>query len=242
MAPDDVHAPPGALHDLGAGLFTEDELLVYSRYVRESRAPIDWSRPVLLVVDTSEAFLGPDVPTVEASLARRTACGRPAWAALAKIRQLVETFRAVKGRVVYTIPDWEDERHFGGTTIGSAQPIQDRLAPGLEPRSDELVIRKAKASAFFGTALPIYLTRHRASVIVLVGGTTSGCVRASAVDASSFGWDVVLPLDGCFDRSELSHRVSAFELGAKYARASSAAEVRAALEAAGVAPSGSSPR
>jgi maleamate amidohydrolase len=229
VAAEDVRTKLGALYDLGSGLFSEDDLLVYSRYVRDNRAPVDWSRPVLLVVDTSEAFLGPDVPTAEATASCRTACGRPAWAALEKIRQLIETFRAADGRVVYTIPDWDNEPQFGGTTIGSAQRIEDRLAPGLEPRADELLIKKAKASAFFGTALPTYLTRHRASVIVLVGGTTSGCVRASAIDASSYGWDVVLPLDGCFDRAETSHRVSAFELGGKYARLSSAAEVRAAL-------------
>lgn len=219
---------PEALSGLGVGIFSDEDLLVYSRYMKDLQ-PIDWSHPVLLVIDASMAFLGPNLPTVEASAALRTACGRPAWEALTRIKSLIEAFRNVRGQVVYTIPDRENEAHYGSMKLRAVRANVDRLADGLEPAADELLLRKPKASAFFGTALPILLTRGKASVIVLAGGTTSGCVRASAVDASSFGWDVVLAVDACFDRSDISHRVSAFEIGAKYARLLDTDEVAAEL-------------
>ncbi len=221
---------PKALLELGSEIFSEDELTVYSRYMKSRRQPVDWSHPVLLVIDASEAFLGPNLPTIEASAVGRTACGHPAWEALGKIRGLVEAFRRAGGDVVYTIPDWENDPHFGGTTIGTGRSSVDRLAPGLEPSKTELLLRKPKASAFFATALPTYLKLHDASVIVLTGGTTSGCVRASAIDGSSLGWDVVMAVDACFDRSDVSHRVAAFELGTKYARVLNSSEIEAELD------------
>ena len=230
----DVPPMDRLMRGLAEGIFGPDDLKTYARYMKPSRAPIDWAASCLLVVDTSDAFLGPDAPSAVASAERRTACGSPAWRALTPIRSLLAAFRDARLPIAFTMPDWDSEPFYGGTTIGVSVParIADALAPGLDRRADELLLRKAKASAFFGTPLTSYLTRRAVKTLVLTGGTTSGCVRASAVDAASGGLDVVLVPDACFDRSDVSHRVSAFELATKYVRLASSSDVVEALSQA----------
>ncbi len=79
------------------------------------------------------------------------------------------------------------------------------------------MIVKAKPSAFFGTPLPIYLRTLGVDTLLVCGTSTSGCVRATVVDGFSHGYHVFVVEDGCFDRSEFSHRVNLFEMNAKYA-------------------------
>jgi len=81
----------------------------------------------------------------------------------------------------------------------------------------DTIIRKMRASAFFGTPLIAQLTQLGVQTVVICGESTSGCVRASAVDAYSHGFHVVLVEECCFDRSLLSHKVNLFDLHHKYA-------------------------
>ena len=97
------------------------------------------------------------------------------------------------------------------------------IAPG--PR--DIVIRKQKPSGFFGSNLASYLTLLGADSVVVVGTTTSGCVRATVVDAFSLNYRVILAEEGCFDRSEASHAVSLCDMHAKYADVVPTAEVLA---------------
>jgi maleamate amidohydrolase len=199
--------------------FDDSELAVYAAARRARTDAFDWSRSALLVVDVTDSFLGARVPTLEACRRLRTACGLPAWHALERIVELLAAARTAGRPVVYTRPAWELERHMGGTTAGApteheaADPIHESIAPGPQ----DLVLPKARASAFFGTCLVTHLLRRRVTGVVVAGGTTSGCVRATVVDAMSHGFDVALPHECCFDRSPVSHAVSLFELDAKYA-------------------------
>jgi maleamate amidohydrolase len=95
------------------------------------------------------------------------------------------------------------------------------IAPG--PR--DIVIRKQKPSGFFGTNLASYLTLLGCDSVIVVGTTTSGCVRATVVDAFSLNYRVALAEEGCFDRSEASHAVSLCDMHAKYADVVSTAEI-----------------
>ena len=79
-----------------------------------------------------------------------------------------------------------------------------------------MVITKQRASAFFGTPLQAHLTQLGIETVIVCGESTSGCVRASAVDAYSYGFHVVLVEECCFDRSMLSHKVNLFDLHHKY--------------------------
>jgi nicotinamidase-related amidase len=97
------------------------------------------------------------------------------------------------------------------------------IAPG--PR--DIVIKKQKPSGFFGSNLASYLTLLGADSVVVVGTTTSGCVRATVVDPFSLNYRVILAEEGCFDRSEASHAVSLCDMHAKYADVVATAEVLA---------------
>ncbi|HZD02531.1 MAG TPA: isochorismatase family protein [Actinomycetes bacterium] len=222
-----------ALRGVGwwASAFSEEEREIYqrSRRHRDGRFPL--AESALLVVDVTHAFLGPRLPTIEACRSVRTACGLPGWEALDRIEVLVRGFRSSGRRVVFTKPDWPEERHFGGTTVGRPDvwAEEDQIPDRIAPRQDELVLRKPKASAFFATALLTFLNRHAVRGLVLAGSTTSGCVRASVVDASSYGFPVLVAHDACFDRSQLSHAVSLQELDAKYATVTDVDAILAAL-------------
>ena len=87
------------------------------------------------------------------------------------------------------------------------------------------MVYKQKPSGFFGTNLSAYLTLLGCDSVIVTGTTTSGCVRATAVDAFSLNYRVILPEEGCFDRSEASHAISLCDMHAKYADVVKTAEV-----------------
>ena len=87
----------------------------------------------------------------------------------------------------------------------------------LERRSDEPIIVKKFASAFFGTDLVTRLISKQIDTIILTGCTTSGCIRATAVDAIQYGFRPIVVEDAVSDRSENAHKQSIFDLQAKYA-------------------------
>lgn len=102
--------------------------------------------------------------------------------------------------------------------------------PRLAPRADEPVLVKTGASAFFGTPLHAVLAAARVDTVLVLGATTSGCVRASVVDAVQHGYDTFVVTDCCADRACGPHEANLFDMTAKYADARTAEEVRAYLE------------
>src|SRR5262249_50085936 len=119
-----------------------------------------------------------------------------------------------------------DEAGGGRDTAVDGNEIVAMIAPG--PR--DIVIRKQKPSGFFGTNLASYLTLLGCDSVVVVGTTTSGCVRATVVDAFSLNYRVILAEEGSFDRSEASHAVSLCDMYAKYADVMTTAEILAYFE------------
>jgi nicotinamidase-related amidase len=95
----------------------------------------------------------------------------------------------------------------------------------IAPGPKDIVIKKQKPSGFFGTNLASYLTLLGCDSVIVVGTTTSGCVRATVVDAFSLNYRVILAEEGCFDRSEASHAVSLCDMHAKYADVVPTAEI-----------------
>lgn len=87
----------------------------------------------------------------------------------------------------------------------------------IAPRQTDIVIPKKQASAFFGTSLASYLIGLKVDTLILTGCTTSGCVRASAVDGCQLNFKIVVPEDAVFDRSPTSHAVNLFDMASKYA-------------------------
>ena len=93
-----------------------------------------------------------------------------------------------------------------------------QIVEHLKPQPGELVLSKTVPSAFFGTALLPFLTQRRIKTLVVAGVTTSGCVRASVVDAMSYGFQPVVLSDCVGDRVESAHLASLRDMEMKYAQ------------------------
>jgi maleamate amidohydrolase len=196
-------------------------------------------RPALLVVDVTYGFTGTrPLPLSEAISEYPTSCGTGAWDVLPRIRSLIDVFLEQDLPVIWTTGGGNDAAVFGAATTRRRDTDRDgdgnrrhELHEQIMPNGPITVIAKTRASAFFGTPLSALLTRLRVDSIVLTGGTTSGCVRASAVDAFSSGYQAWVVADCCFDRSAISHDVSLFDLSHKYVTVLDSDELLAQLAA-----------
>jgi nicotinamidase-related amidase len=186
-------------------------------------------RPALLVIDVCYAFTGDKAEPILESIKRwRNSCGAESWVAIPQIKKLIDKAHQKQLPVIYTTgtrrPDmWDSGGWARKNTRSSEAPkttsnrngydIVDELAPAAK----DIVIYKQKPSGFFGTPMTGYLTQLQCDSVVVTGTTTSGCVRATAVDAFSYNYRVALVEEGCFDRSQASHAMTLCDLGAKYA-------------------------
>lgn len=197
-------------------------------------------RPALLVIDVSYGFAGDKPEPILDSIKRwSNSCGAESWDAIAVINKLAAGFRAKKLPVLYTTgQNREDGWDVGSwawknTRTGESLPKPSRtldanaIVAEIAPQPQDVVIYKQKPSGLFGTNLSAYLTLLGADSVVVTGTTTSGCVRATVIDAFSQNFRVAVAEDGCFDRSQASHAINLCDMHAKYADVMPAAEVLA---------------
>ena len=189
--------------------------------------------PVLMVIDVVESFVGLDVPIREAQAVSRKACGERAWAAVPAIARLIDAFRERGLPIVFTRAD-PLQRHIGAATrrpdAARHAGLSNEFIAEAYPEPEDMVLPKVRASAFFGTPLHSYLSTHGHRTLVLTGCTTSGCIRATAVDATSNGFNVLVAEDAVFDRSAISHDVALIDIDAKYGSVMPAVGVVALLD------------
>ncbi|KPQ12270.1 MAG: amidase [Saliniramus fredricksonii] len=195
-------------------------------------------RPALLVIDVNYAFCGEQpTPILESIRKWRTSCGEDAWEAIPVIQRLIGTCHERAIPVIYTTGqrradkwdsgswNWKNNRGSeapkvdGSNRDGNA--IMDEIAPG--PR--DLVALKQKPSGFFGTPLQSWLQLLGCDSVIVTGTTTSGCVRATVLDAFSQNFRVTVVEDGCFDRAQASHAINLCDMNAKYANVLHSEEV-----------------
>lgn len=178
--------------------------------------------PALLIIDCTLSFTGSQgkESVIAAIKEYQSACGPSAWRSMGFIKEALELFRK-KGRlIVFTRPDVYDQSFAGEATKsgkGAGMVSGNEIVPDIAPLPSEWIVEKAKASCFFGTPLASYLLQKGIDTLVVAGVSTSGCVRASVVDAFSHGFKVFLIEEGCFDRSEFAHAANLFDMDAKYA-------------------------
>jgi maleamate amidohydrolase len=180
--------------------------------------------PAVLVIDAQNYMVGPPPGS---SHAYPSACGEAAVAAIERLAPLLRAARAAAVPVVYT----RFEVRRDGSDIGVYGRKRDLLdtegwclegsegaeiVAGLAPEPEDLVFVKKKPSAFFGTPLLGLLIDRGVDTVVVTGGSTSNCVRATAVDASSYNFRTAVVSDCVFDRIDLSHRVALFDLDRQY--------------------------
>jgi len=153
--------------------------------------------------------------------------------ALASALRIRELARAAGVPVVYTNVVYYEEGRDGGVFYRKAPILKNFLVgdpmgdwpSGLQPADDELVITKQYPSAFFGTSLDAALNGMGIDTLIITGVTTSGCIRATCVDAMSNGFIPIVVADACGDRHEAPHEANLFDMNAKYADVVSESEI-----------------
>lgn len=202
-------------------VFPESDKELFRKLGTGVRQPFGKS-PALLIIDVAIGFIGSSRKSVIKSVDEfRTSCGEAGWIALDNIQKLLQTCRFRSIPVIYTTADLSAGKFIGGATksIGgrSLPPEAWDFPEAIAPLPSELVIRKTRASGFFQTPLATYLTTIGIDSLLVVGTSTSGCVRASVVDAFSHGFKCFIVEEGTFDRFKLSHLVNLFDMNLKYA-------------------------
>jgi maleamate amidohydrolase len=173
-------------------------------------------RPALLVIDFCQAYLAKDSPLYAGVESTQAAAIR-----------LLDAARQAGIPIVHTYVEYEPGGRNGGVFFRKvpalrcfergAFPELAAFAKGLEPAAGESVVCKQYASAFFGTSLASQLTAMQIDTLLIAGVSTSGCVRASAVDACQHGFIPVVVRDAVGDRAPEPHEANLFDLQAKYA-------------------------
>lgn len=211
-----------------ASIPTEDR----DRYLKGGfgGVPQKWTgeRPALLVIDVTRSFVGdPSLTDLENLSRYRTYCGPTGSAALPVIVDVLRRFRRAGLPVFFTAgaTDLTTEQLGGWNRVNSraaddARTLAERHAvvDEVAPLAGEMLIRKEKPSAFHGTPLLGHLLRTEVDSLVVVGCSTSGCVRATVVDGFSYNLPVCVVADATFDRSGISHDVALFDMAGKYAQ------------------------
>jgi nicotinamidase-related amidase len=190
-------------------------------------------------VDAQYGFAGLDAPILESVRVYPTSVGERAWRAVTRIAALLGIAREHDVPVLFTQsgtpPGEETPDGFAAkvAAVRGAPPPQPHpaytIVSPLAPRPGEVVIPKRYASAFFATPLPSVLRRLAVDHLVVCGFTTSGCVRATVVDAASYHFPVTLVADGCADRLPLSHDVALLDVDGRYGDVVVAADAAAGL-------------
>jgi len=172
------------------------------------------SQPAVLVVDFSCGFTDPECTL-----------GSDMTEAVEATRRVLDAARAKGLPVVFTTIGYEPSLMDGGLWLQKVPSLGDlqiggrwvEIDPRLEPRDDETIVLKKGASAFFGTNLPSILISQGVDSVVLCGATTSGCVRATAIDLLQYGYPTIVPRECVADRAQAPHEANLFDINAKYA-------------------------
>ena len=189
---------------------------IYEPYQRELRIG---SRPALLAIDLYDLVYrgGPHPP--HELLDYPNTCGKYAWEAVEPTKTLFAAARAAELPIVYITSSLRKHRvqSTKRTKIKDLDEAAYDIFEAFTPHEEDLVVRKERASAFAGTPVAGLLTELDVNSLIVCGESTSGCVRASVVDAYSAGYHVTIAEECVFDRSELSHKVNLFDMHHKYA-------------------------
>jgi maleamate amidohydrolase len=172
------------------------------------------SRPALLVIDFIAAYTEPTSPLF-APAARDAVLRTAVLYTLCKARGVSVVFT----RVLFSRSGLD-----GGLFVRKVPVLRELVegaplaafVPELQPAPDDVVVTKQYASAFFGTSLASLLTAQGVDTVILTGVSTSGCIRATAVDALQHGFRAIVPRECVADRHPAPHEANLFDIDAKY--------------------------
>ena len=194
----------------------------------ERHMPGPSSRPALLLIDFYRAAFGSSpVDLPEALRDWPSSCGVAAWDTLPVVKRLLAAARRANFPVVYTTGIVESG--IAGQHDHRAEPDPAHpegwhspaeiyeILPEIGPIPGDAVIRKKSSSAMWGTPLVGHLIQHKVDTLIICGESTSGCVRATVVDADSYRFNVLLVEDATFDRVQATHAMNLFDMDRKFA-------------------------
>jgi maleamate amidohydrolase len=179
-------------------------------------------QPALLVVDFVNGFNDPDlfgggnIPQAIAHTAILLAAARAADVPVCFTRVVYAADGSDAGVFCLKAP---------GLKILTEDHVSSAVVEELAPVPGELVLRKTQPSAFFGTDLTGWLVKRRVDTLIVTGATTSGCVRATVVDAMSHNFRTIVATDCVGDRALGPHEANLFDMGQKYADLMSGADI-----------------
>ncbi len=172
-------------------------------------------RPALLIVDMQIGFTDPEKSAIAGNFGSQ----------IETINKLISVARAKETPVIFAAIAYEPEKQADGGLWIKKIPTLRRLVRGsefveIDPRlksdPEDLIIYKNFPSAFFGTSLYSILSAKGIDTLIITGCTTSGCIRATVVDAISYGFRPIIPLEAIGDRAQKPHEANIFDINAKY--------------------------
>ena len=208
---------------------SDDTREVYER-ARLGQSVTPGSRPAVLVVDFSRGFTDPE-----------STMGSDLTEEVGATNRLLAAARERGIPVIFTTIGFEANLKDGSLWLQKAPDLAGlqvggkwvEIDPRLGRRKEEVVILKKGASAFFGTNLPSVLVSENVDTIVLCGATTSGCIRATAVDLLQYGYPTLVPRECVGDRARAPHEANLIDIQAKYADVVSVEDALSYLERVG---------
>lgn len=195
-------------------------------------------RPAVVVIDAQRYMVGEPGRDSEWP----SSCGDVGRAAVAQIASVVQAAQAKGVPCFFTRFELERDGSDIGV-YGRKRALLDsehwclagtrgaELVPELEPAAGDLVFVKKKPSGFHGTPLLGYLVDRRIDTVIIMGGATSNCVRATVFDASSWNFRAIVPQEAVFDRIPISHAISMFDMDRQFADVVPSADVIRYLDA-----------
>ena len=208
-------------------VLTERDKQVFAKSGFGKRAGFG-QRPAVLVIDMNYNFVGDRPEPILKSIERfRNSCGEEGWDGVYRIRELLEDARKKRLPTFYTTAQergnpisfgrWHGKNSRGMEDMSEEWTKGNEIVAEIAPQAGDIIVRKQKPSAFFGTPLTSMLNEVHADSVLVTGCTTSGCVRASVIDAFSFNYRVCVVEECVFDRGQASHKINLFDMNAKYA-------------------------
>lgn len=204
------------------GVIPDEDLASFAREFDQAERPlVAGTRPAVVVVDMTREFVDSTYPS---------GWSDTGWPAVKATGQLLDAARSAGHPVfftrAYSDPNYRPTAVERGRwkyrsereRLPEGTPPGDVIVDDLAPTSTEVVVTKgSKPSAFFGTPLAAHLVHLGCDTVIVTGMTTSGCVRATVLDAFQHNFHVLVPDECCADRCQISHKVSLFDMHMKYA-------------------------
>jgi nicotinamidase-related amidase len=203
-------------------------------------------RPALVLIDLYRWVFGDErKPLLDAVKEWPGACGEPAWEAVPHLQRLLAAARDAKIPIAHVTGLHPNDSGVAGWSEGGKRDTKSYLADParadrerrrfdiidqVAPLPGEAIFRKAAPSGFFGTLLMAHLHANDVDSIILVGESTSGCVRATCVEGRSYRFKMTVVEECVFDRHQACHAINLFDMHQKYADVLGVDEVVAHLE------------